>query len=220
MPNDYSIDENTALRPHDPILEKDIVVTRTFDFDRRQGAWQINDEFFNPRRCSKDDEGEDVTPTIDPEGIKAERWILKNKSGGWWHPIHIHLEHHEIQKMNGRTPPRTRQGKSDVSSLSGNGEAEIFMRFRTFEGPFAFHCHNLEHEDMRMMGVFEPMREGGTPRLDGISEIDPLFSGIDETLTCEDIEQQILFEHVGDTKLLEGRGVGIPCDDFDGGGGE
>jgi hypothetical protein len=30
------------------------------------------------------------------------------------------------------------------------------MKFRTFEGPFVFHCHNLEHEDMRMMQTFDP----------------------------------------------------------------
>ena len=29
------------------------------------------------------------------------------------------------------------------------------MRFRDHGGPFVFHCHNLEHEDMRMMGVFD-----------------------------------------------------------------
>ncbi len=28
------------------------------------------------------------------------------------------------------------------------------MKFRTFPGRFVFHCHNIEHEDMRMMGVF------------------------------------------------------------------
>jgi FtsP/CotA-like multicopper oxidase with cupredoxin domain len=28
------------------------------------------------------------------------------------------------------------------------------MKFRTFKGPFAFHCHNVEHEDLRMMKNF------------------------------------------------------------------
>ena len=28
------------------------------------------------------------------------------------------------------------------------------MKFRTFKGPFVFHCHNMEHEDMRMMMNF------------------------------------------------------------------
>jgi hypothetical protein len=36
----------------------------------------------------------------------------------------------------------------------------MFMKFRTFKGPFVFHCHNLEHEDMRMMFVFDPRTDG------------------------------------------------------------
>ena len=31
------------------------------------------------------------------------------------------------------------------------------MRFRTWTGPLAVHCHNVEHEDMRMMFNFEPV---------------------------------------------------------------
>jgi FtsP/CotA-like multicopper oxidase with cupredoxin domain len=28
------------------------------------------------------------------------------------------------------------------------------MRFRDYPGRFVFHCHNVEHEDVRMMGQF------------------------------------------------------------------
>ena len=38
--------------------------------------------------------------------------------------------------------------------LLGDFNAEVFIKFRTFPGRFVFHCHNIEHEDMRMMGVF------------------------------------------------------------------
>jgi len=31
------------------------------------------------------------------------------------------------------------------------GNVDIFIKFRDFLGPFVFHCHNIEHEDMRMM---------------------------------------------------------------------
>ena len=34
-------------------------------------------------------------------------------------------------------------------------EIEIFMKFRTFCGPFVFHCHNNNHEDHRMMKQIE-----------------------------------------------------------------
>ena len=46
--------------------------------------------------------------------------------------------------------------KNDTTILDGGGVVEILMRFRTFKGPFVFHCHNNDHEDMRMMFHFDP----------------------------------------------------------------
>ena len=37
------------------------------------------------------------------------------------------------------------------------------MRFRTFQGPFVFHCHNLNHEDMRMMYQMDPRLSDAVP---------------------------------------------------------
>ncbi len=110
--NDVTVDETTELRPHEKIRTEDVVRTRVFEFERGNGAWQINERFFNPRLAN-------AVPERDPDGIAAERWILKNDGGGWWHPIHMHLEHHEIQRINGRRPPLIRQSRSDVSSLAG-----------------------------------------------------------------------------------------------------
>ena len=31
----------------------------------------------------------------------------------------------------------------------------MFFKFRDFPGPFVFHCHNLEHEDVFMMARFD-----------------------------------------------------------------
>ena len=140
---DVSIAPGTALRPHIPILESEIVQTRTFELGRNNGVWIINNLLYDPDR-------------IDAR-IKlgtAERWILKNGSGGWWHPIHIHLESHQVQSINGNPPPLWESFKSDVTILEDNESVEIFMKFRTFKGPFVFHCHNMEHEDMRMMMNF------------------------------------------------------------------
>lgn len=137
------------LRPHIPIRAEEIVHTRLFEFHRRNGAWQINQKFFDEFRA-------DACPKLGT----AERWILKNGSGGWWHPVHMHLESHQIQKVNGRVPPLSERFKVDTTMLGPNTEAEIFMKFRTFRGPFVFHCHNIEHEDMRMMFVFDPRTDG------------------------------------------------------------
>ncbi len=206
--NDLTIDAGTSLRPHDPITAADIVNTRVFVFGRGNGAWQVNERFFNPRRA-------DAVPQPDADGQTAERWILKNDGGGWFHPIHIHLEHMEVQKINGRVPPLPQRFKSDIVNLADNATAEIFIRFRTFTGPFVFHCHIVEHEDMRMMAQQDPRKAGDPCPLDGVRDIDPAVSGV--PLTCEELEPTLFFEAAGDVNRLEGRGVGVPCDDFRGG---
>jgi len=134
----------SALRPNTPILAKEIVATRTFEFNRSNGAWQINGRFFDPNR-------NDASPALGT----AERWILKNGGGGWWHPIHIHLEAHQVQSFNGRPPALYNSFKKDTTLLGPGDEAEVFMRFRDHGKRFVFHCHNIEHEDMRMMAVFD-----------------------------------------------------------------
>jgi spore coat protein A, manganese oxidase len=34
-------------------------------------------------------------------------------------------------------------------------DVKILIKFTDYVGRFAFHCHTIEHEDMRMMGQFE-----------------------------------------------------------------
>lgn len=147
-PPNATVDVGTPLRPHHAISPAEVVTTREFDFMRRKGAWQINQQFFDPAVAN-------ATPQLGT----AERWILRNKSGGWWHPIHIHLESHQIQSVDGVPADGADRFKSDCVILGPGTEVEILMKFRTFRGPFVFHCHNLEHEDMRMMFVLDPRVE-------------------------------------------------------------
>jgi FtsP/CotA-like multicopper oxidase with cupredoxin domain len=142
--NDASIAVGDLLRPNTPILANEIVATREFEFIRSEGAWQVNGRFFDENRV-------DATPRINT----AERWILKNGGGGWWHPIHIHLEAHQVQTFNGAPPLPQNAFKKDTTLLGPDDEAEVFMRFRDFPGRFVTHCHNIEHEDMRMMIRFD-----------------------------------------------------------------
>lgn len=253
----------TPLRQHESILESlkeiqgaqgqipwDAIPRREFDFERGQGAWKINHRFYDAN-----------TANAVPALWSTELWILRNRSGGWWHPIHIHLESHQqvhvsakaikFGALNGAeidrvvlahpdyNPPWLREGmkvddlksflkadprnytdaeieaipmpelahlaawlhsfrlgevgapvkaqdftrtiveqlrietlprppagfdptvwnlgiKHDTTLLGPNTEVHVLMRFRTFQGPFVFHCHNLNHEDMRMMFQFDP----------------------------------------------------------------
>lgn len=148
QPGSATVDVGTPLRPHTQIHDDEVAFTRIFEFHRRKGAWQINHQFFDEHRA-------DATPTLGT----AERWILRNEGGGWWHPIHIHLESHQQILQEGRIPPLEDRFKSDTATLGAGTEIEILMKFRTFKGPFVFHCHNLAHEDMRMMFVFDPRIE-------------------------------------------------------------
>lgn len=195
---------------------EEVVATRRFRFDRFNGAWTVNGQLFNSRRA-------DAVPAL---GLGAERWILANESGGWWHPFHPHLEGCQIRSVNGRPPRRERQFNLDVLSVPGNTVAEVLIKFRTFTGPFVFHCHAVEHEDMRMMAVVDPTPAPGdvsgavdaTGPLDGVTRIAAAVSGV--VPTCEELaqEERIFSDAVGDVKRLERRDAGFPDCSFGPGG--
>jgi len=89
----------------------------------------------------------------------AEIWDLINPSGGWSHPIHIHLEEGIILNkfVNGiEVPiPVHERGRKDVFVLGPNERMRVFIRFRDFVGKYVMHCHNTIHEDHAMMVRFD-----------------------------------------------------------------
>lgn len=135
-----------SLRPFEPISQAELAraPVRTFVFDRQEGNWAINGQpAFDLNR-----------PAAEPRLNRGEIWRLINKSGGWSHPIHPHLDLMRVLRRNGKTPPlheRDGMGRKDTVVLGPNDEVDVFIKFRDFPGPFVFHCHNLEHEDHRMM---------------------------------------------------------------------
>ncbi|MCA9057635.1 MAG: multicopper oxidase domain-containing protein, partial [Planctomycetaceae bacterium] len=198
----------TRLRYHhqQSVPKPGEIAVREFNFERGRGAWQINKRFYDS--C--------IANAV-PQLWSTELWILRNRSGGWWHPIHIHVESHQHlfvrarnhrgerislcrtgynpqlfdaalddgaeplnlekeilawdQTFNPQVLAETRHNtgvsdfdaavwnlniKHDTTVLGPNTEVHLLMRFRTFEGPFVFHCHNLDHEDMRMMYQMDP----------------------------------------------------------------
>jgi FtsP/CotA-like multicopper oxidase with cupredoxin domain len=119
-------------------------------FERTHGAWAINGEFA----------GQLQRAAADPRLDQPEIWRLVNDSGGWWHPVHIHSEFHRVLTRNGRLPPldeRDGMAKKDTILLRDNESVEVFFKFRDHPGPWVFHCHNIEHEDMAMMARFDVM---------------------------------------------------------------
>ncbi|HXD39899.1 MAG TPA: multicopper oxidase domain-containing protein [Ramlibacter sp.] len=128
------------LRALAPVDLVSVVRTRRFELERGNGQWQINGRFFDPERID-----------ADPGRGRPEIWVLKNGGGGWWHPLHIHLEDQRILSRDGRPPPPHERGRKDVTVVGPDEEVRVFIVFRDFTGKYVAHCHNTVHEDHAMM---------------------------------------------------------------------
>ncbi len=112
-----------------------------------------------------------------------EIWEIENKSGGWYHPLHIHLVDFKILRRrggSGRVEPWERGPKDTV--YVGEGEiVEVLVHYEMPPkqypdgrstgqagatgdqgGRYMIHCHNLSHEDHDMMGQFLVAAADGT----------------------------------------------------------
>jgi FtsP/CotA-like multicopper oxidase with cupredoxin domain len=132
---------STDVEPH---------VVRTFKFDRLNGQWSINGQFMD---CN--------TFRFTVQQNSVEEWILMNLSGDWTHPIHIHLEEHQIISRN-RQPPTLaiENSRKDVTQLHPNERVRLFFRFRDWVGKYPIHCHNVVHEDHAMMALWHVLPTG------------------------------------------------------------
>jgi spore coat protein A len=132
--------------------------TRKMRFDRSGGRWTINGSSW-----------EDVVDSgfqkvlANPRLNDTEIWELENKSGGWFHPVHIHLVDFQILSRNGRPPFAYERGPKDVVYLGENETVRVLMKFEHHRGRYMIHCHNLPHEDHDMMNQFSVGYTAGTP---------------------------------------------------------
>ena len=116
-------------------------VTRDFTFDQRGGdgsMWAINGKLFDPDR-------DDAQPRLGA----TEIWRLTTDVH---HPVHLHLAHFQVLSRGVRGAQAYDAGWKDTLDLRRGETAEIIARFTGYPGRYVFHCHNLEHEDMAMMG--------------------------------------------------------------------
>jgi FtsP/CotA-like multicopper oxidase with cupredoxin domain len=134
----------TALGPGPTPNERDAILTRTWEFNRSNGAWTINGKLFEANRI-------DAFPRLGT----TEIWEFVNKSGGWVHPIHPHLIEFKFIDRNGEPPKPYERGPMDMAWLGPNDTARVAIKFRFFRGLYVFHCHNIEHEDHEMMTQFK-----------------------------------------------------------------
>jgi spore coat protein A, manganese oxidase len=135
-----------VLRPPEhPADTQPPVTERFFEFNRRHGNFSINGRQWDPARV-------DDFPVLDTN----EEWTLSNQSGGWGHPVHIHLGRFRIREIRGREPrPGELTGYKDTVWVGPNQTVRVVHQFWNFTGRFVFHCHNGSHEDHDMMSQFE-----------------------------------------------------------------
>jgi FtsP/CotA-like multicopper oxidase with cupredoxin domain len=126
-----------------------IAKTRTWKFDRSNGAWTVNGRLFDPDVFSA---------TIKQNS--AEIWTFES-GGGWVHPGHPHMEEFQILDRDGKPPPAWEIGRKDMvgvgDAVFGTDNASrvrIFLQFRDWLGDYPMHCHNTVHEDHAMMILF------------------------------------------------------------------
>ena len=138
-------------------------ITRTFKFDRLNGQWSVNGQFmdcgFGPAGPPPGGFSQNFRFTVQQNSV--EHWLLTNLTGDWTHPIHIHLEEHQILTRN-RVPPTLaiERSRKDVTQLHQNERVELFFRFRDWLGKYPIHCHNVVHEDHAMMALWHVQPQG------------------------------------------------------------
>lgn len=130
------------LSSDDDLRANDAVTTRRMDFRYNRGTetWTINGKPFDPARM-------DARPRLG----STEIWQV---SSDFTHPVHLHLVRFHVLSHSGRPGPFD-VGFKDTVNLRAGQTANLLVRFDGFRGRYVFHCHNLEHEDMRMMSNFE-----------------------------------------------------------------
>jgi hypothetical protein len=119
---------------------------RKMRLHRSNGMWKINDTTWD-----------DVVKSnyehvfANPARDAIEIWDVENSSGGWFHPLHIHLIDFRVLTRNGLPPRPEEKGPKDVVYVGENETVRLLMRFEHEDGRYMIHCHNLSHEDHDMM---------------------------------------------------------------------
>jgi len=150
--DDDSVPPHLFRGYHLPDTTPEPLVVRSFRFDRLNGQWSINGTFMD---CNR--------PRFTVKQNSVEHWVLTNFSGDWQHPIHIHLEEHQVLSRNRAvTPFRYEISRKDVVKIRQNERLELFFRFRDWTGRYPLHCHNTVHEDHAMMLRWEIQPDGDT----------------------------------------------------------
>jgi bilirubin oxidase len=172
-------------------------VDRTFKFERTNGEWKVNGVTFS-----------DVKNRIlakPPRGA-VEIWELQNGSGGWSHPVHIHLIDMQIVSRSGGRPvlEYEKVALKDVVLLGTGETVRVIARYAPWDGVYMFHCHNLIHEDHDMMAAFNVSSLGDWGYPETTYFIDPMeeqYRSKDEK--DHDFEEEHIMERLGEFYMMD-----------------
>jgi FtsP/CotA-like multicopper oxidase with cupredoxin domain len=115
-----------------------------------------------------------------PKPGDYEIWRIENNSGGWYHPLHIHLVDFQILSRKGGSGrvEAWEKGPKDVVYVGEGEVVEVLVQYAMVPkhypadadgrvrstgqagatgdrgGRYMIHCHNLSHEDHDMMSQF------------------------------------------------------------------
>jgi spore coat protein A, manganese oxidase len=127
---------------------------RKMELHRSNGMWKINDTTWD-----------DVVRSgyekvfANPQRDDIEIWDVENSSGGWFHPLHVHLVDFKVlsRTISGVAQPQRpeEKGPKDVVYVGENETVRLIMRFEHEDGRYMIHCHNLSHEDHDMMFQYQ-----------------------------------------------------------------
>jgi spore coat protein A, manganese oxidase len=152
-----------VLNPQSPVMaltEAQAVRTRHLEFHRQNGLWKVNDHTWDDIVRSQYQ-----TAIAQPRPGDIEIWRMTT-SGGWFHPVHVHLTDFKILDRDGRQPRPYERGAKDTVYLGEGEEIRIIAEFGAViardpdetetrrSGRYMIHCHNVSHEDHDMMTQF------------------------------------------------------------------
>jgi spore coat protein A len=128
-----------GLNPNKAVMDlQDIPGTpdETLELIRTNGSWTVNgttwvdvvNNKYGAPLCSE-------TPG------KTAIWEIKNPSGGWFHPFHIHLVDFRILSRNGKAPYAYEQGPKDVVYVGENETVRLAVEFKGPENEAGQKCY-------------------------------------------------------------------------------
>lgn len=104
-------------------------------------GFQINGASFDPSRID-----------TRVELGSTEDWVIVNNDM-MDHPFHLHTNSFQIVNSSEQLPAQ--RAWKDTILLRAGQEARIRVTFQDFPGRTVYHCHNLDHEDLGLMGVLQ-----------------------------------------------------------------